>query len=96
MERMTSLNFGNARIYYAASATLRHPDISVHRLAMAEISLALPLMWATHACRAVVEAKSPAPVTTGRKNVKRFENGFEIETTAIGQADGKLAKVCPW
>jgi len=36
-------------------------------------------------------AKTPA--SGGRKSVRRFENGFIIEDVAIGQPDGKLAKV---
>ena len=38
-------------------------------------------------------ATAKTPASGGRKSVRRFENGFAIEDVAIGQPDGKLAKV---
>jgi hypothetical protein len=39
-------------------------------------------------------AGSPAaqPVSTGKKNVRVFENGFEIHNSKMGDPHGKLAK----
>ncbi|KAK9806316.1 hypothetical protein WJX72_010102 [[Myrmecia] bisecta] len=39
-----------------------------------------------------IASTAAGPVPTGRPNVRRYANGFEVENVGMGQPDGKLAK----
>jgi hypothetical protein len=41
---------------------------------------------------AAAGSPAAAPVSTGKKNVRVFENGFEIHNSKMGDPHGKLAK----